>query len=164
MSDLFNQRPQLLKLVMAVSHDGFVARGPNDDMSWTGHYDKQLFRVLTGVGGTIGVGRVTAESIPKVLQGRTLQVLSGSPRFGMTLGSFAYKYPGAWLGGGQTVALEALRGGYLDEVHLCRAPAELGEGVADRVSPFIAEHVGWSLAMQTELMGVKHEVWRFGSR
>jgi dihydrofolate reductase len=154
-----------LKLVMAVSHDGFVAKGPTDDMRWTGSTDKQVFRLLTGTGGVVGVGRRTAELMPEKLAGRTLIRLSSFS--GMNLGQFAYKYDGAWLAGGQTIAMEALRIDLVDEVHLCRNAVELGEGVRDEITPWVSGEVPeqlhrWTRAMATKLDmgGVQVEVWR----
>lgn len=141
-----------LKLVMAVSKDGIVSLGPEDDMLWTGHDDKRAFRLLTHSGGALGAGRRTFERLPK-LKGRTVVCLSTRrgmvPNFEarriadlskcgpepvsseaayestMTLGQFAHANPDGWLIGGQTVALEALSISMLDLVVLCRAPIEL---------------------------------------
>ena len=154
-----------LKLVMAVSDDGFVARGPTDDMSWTPPADKEVFRLLTGVGGVVGVGHNTARHMPGKLSGRRLHVLSTSPLFGVGLGAFAHDNPGAWLAGGQTIAKEALTMGFLDEVHLCRNQVELGEGRRDLITPWLqAAGSGWHLEMSTRLGfgGVEVEVWRRG--
>lgn len=158
---------QGLKLVMAVSYDGFVARHPKDDMSWTDPQDKELFRSLTSVGGTCGVGRLTSEVMPKSLPGRRLVVLSNSPLFGISLGSFAFAYPGAWLLGGQTIAMEALKVALVDEVHLIRNSVELGEGIADQITPFLhdMEGEGWYQALDTRMSfgSLDHEVWRRGT-
>jgi dihydrofolate reductase len=149
-----------LKLIMSVSHDGFVARGDSDDMAWTGRADKQLFKSLTLVGGALGVGSKTAAVMPTHLPGRTLHVLSNSPLFGMTLGSFAYRYPGAWLLGGQTIAMEALRLQMVDEVHLIRNPVELGAGIRDEVTPFLKTPLRWVQAHAVvHATDVWHEVW-----
>ena len=64
-----------LKLVMAVSKDGFVSLGTNDDMLWTGPDDKRAFRLLTSVGGVLGAGRRTFEQLPR-LKGRRVICLS----------------------------------------------------------------------------------------
>lgn len=59
-----------MRLIMMGSRDGYVARTRNDDMSWTGKTDKQVFRLLTCVGGTIACGSKTWEMMPKRLAGR----------------------------------------------------------------------------------------------
>lgn len=129
-----------LKLVMAVSADGFVARGPTDDMTWTGSTDKRVFRLLTSVGGILGAGRRTFEQLPK-LEGRTVVPLS---RNGMTLIEFASQYPDAWLIGGQDIALDALRCGKLDQVFLCRSrEAFLRFGIKDEITPCLMRSLTW---------------------
>jgi dihydrofolate reductase len=64
-----------LKLIMAVSADGYLADGPDDDMSWTGKLDKLVFKLLTSVGGPLGAGRRTFMSLPN-LPGRELVCLT----------------------------------------------------------------------------------------
>jgi len=159
--------PASLRLVMAVSADGFVARGPKDTMDWTGHNDKRAFRLLTSVGSVLGVGRATAEVMPDHLPGRTLHVLSNRPGLGMSIGAFAFKYPGAWLIGGQTVAMEGLMNGLVTEVHICRNPAHLGSGVKDEMTPWMASRGDkgnpgrpWTCISQVYVGDVKVEAWR----
>lgn len=129
---------QGLKLIMAMSTDGFLCRGPEDDMRWTGYSDKRIFHALTMTGGVMGAGRKTFDLLPP-LHGRTLVCISRSgsdekfDRQGhrwpvMSLGMFAHRYPGAWLLGGPTVACEALNTHMVDEVHLCQSPAFIGRG------------------------------------
>jgi dihydrofolate reductase len=118
-----------MKLIMAVSKDGYVARGENDDMAWTGPDDKTVFKLLTHVGGLpLGVGRKTFEMIPK-LPGRSLVSLSMDPTKGCTFTSFYDQYPDAWLIGGQTIAMQAIEREMVDQVFLCRSPQVLGRGV-----------------------------------
>lgn len=180
-----------LKLVMAVSKDGFVSLGPDDDMLWTGPDDKRAFRLLTSVGGVLGAGRRTFENLPR-LKGRRVLCLStrrivlpnAEAREGMrhpfsdgplsddtayehavTLGQFAHQYPDAWLIGGQTVALEALSLGLVDQVFLCHAPIELHRsGLFDpRVAQreLITPHISsWSRQERLRLGGTTVEVWR----
>lgn len=139
----------MLKLILAVSADGYFARGPSDDMRWTGATDKKVFKLLTSVGAVCGVGSSTFRQMPR-LKGRRLVPLSRRPdpvpnyrvdeldaRPGsavpdwaamvtpMTLGRFAHAYPEAWLLGGPTVAQEALEIGLVDQVYLCRSPTVL---------------------------------------
>lgn len=128
-----------MKLIMAVSADGFVARGPDDSMSWAGPLDKQLFRLMTMTGSKmLAAGGRTYDLMPHLGGGRQLVRLRkqgfhvhGLPRMSlmdvdvteqdpkavvsrekcncMTLVDFAREYPDGWLIGGQTVALVALK-------------------------------------------------------
>ena len=101
---------------MACSADGFLARGPDDDMTWTGPADKRVFRVLTGVGGMCAVGTRTWELMPS-LEGRQVIPISQN---GYTLARLWDEHPDTWLLGGPTVARAALRLGLVSEFHLCR--------------------------------------------
>ena len=180
-----------LKIVMAVSKDGFVSFGPDDDMSWTGPDDKRAFRLLTAVGGVLGAGRRTFEMLPR-LKGRRVVCLSTRPvmvenaaaREGqqfpfsdgpmpadaayeraLTLGQFAHQHSTGWLIGGQTVALEALAIGLVDQVFLCHAPVELHR--FGRFDPRVAQRdlishriSTWSRQERVSVGKTAVEVWR----
>lgn len=151
-----------LRVLMAVSADGFVARGPDDDMRWTGPDDKQLFRSLTQVGGALGMGRVTYDLCAEKLRtyGRRTVCLSSRPGHGMGLGEFAFSHPGAWLIGGQTVVKEAIRIGLVDEVHLVENPNELGHGVRLDL-PVYDEHLwGFDAKLHLNWGWLVHRVFR----
>ena len=107
----------MLRLLMAVSGDGLLCRGPHDDMVWTGSTDKRLFRVLTSVGRVCAVGSGT-RGLMRDLPGRTLLELSRDGHTGYTLETFAQDHPDGWLLGGPTVAEAALRAGLVGEVYL----------------------------------------------
>lgn len=154
-----------LRLVMAVSADGFMSNHPNDDMSWLGRDDKTAFRILTGVGGVMGAGRATVQNMPPGLTGRTLLSLS---RSGMTLGDFAERHPGAWLLGGPELARQALLQDMLCEVHLCRSdraiwPRPVQGAWPDVVTPFLTGKAqvlyAWNLSMKTRLGDTVVERW-----
>lgn len=118
-----------LKLIMAVSADGFVASGPRDDMRWTGFTDKQVFRLLTASHPILLVGRKTAEVMPP-LPHRRVVPLSRDRERGMTLYDAAMAFPGAWLGGGAETAREALESDLVEVTYLCRTTAVLGGGIS----------------------------------
>lgn len=116
-----------MRLLMAVSADGLLCRGPSDDMKWTGRTDKLLFRILTGVGRVCAAGSTTRDLV-RSLPGRTLIGLS---RDDYTLEAFAEEHPDGWLLGGPTVTEAALRAGLVDEVYLSWiTDVKLGNGVA----------------------------------
>lgn len=126
-----------MKLIMAVSADGYVARKKGDDMSWTGPSDKAAFRLLTCVGGTptstfigpicastLACGPKTYELVPKTLAGRRLMRLSSRPRSTdpedlNDLAWYNRHYPTGWLIGGQTIALAALEQDLVDQAFIC---------------------------------------------
>jgi dihydrofolate reductase len=116
------------KLPLAVSDDGFLARGPKDDMKWTGATDKAVFRLLTLSGGELLAGRTTAEQMPP-LPGRKLITLSRQHHLGITLAEAAWVHRDAWLIGGPAIAEEALRANLVDRMFLCRVPVSLGDGI-----------------------------------
>jgi len=120
-----------MKLLMAVSSDGFLATGPDDAMRWTGVTDKAIFRLLTLTTSDrpILVGRRTAGMLPR-LHGRTIKMLSRHNDRGLTLEDAEAMYPEAWLIGGPTIALEALRLHLVTLAVLCQVPATLYQGIS----------------------------------
>ncbi len=116
-----------MRLLLAVSADGFLAKGPDDDMRWTGPVDKAIFRLLTLSNGNdvLLAGSRTFDQMPK-LPGRQMERLS---RDGMTLEMAAGRWPDAWLIGGPTVAVEALKLGLVSRAFMCISPVELGDGI-----------------------------------
>jgi dihydrofolate reductase len=117
------------KLLLAVSADGFLARGPLDDMAWTGRDDKAVFRLLTTTHkGPLLAGRRTAELLPR-LDGREVQVISRDRNAGYTLQEASWMHRDAWLIGGPTVAREALEANLVELAVICQAPAVLGDGI-----------------------------------
>jgi dihydrofolate reductase len=120
------------KLILAASADGFLAKGPDDSMRWTGRADKALFKMLTTSGGVLVGGRRTVEQMPP-LQYRTLLPLSRDTARGITLDQahsmFNDDLKSAWLIGGPTVAMEALKKGLVSRVYLNWVAHELGDGI-----------------------------------
>lgn len=117
-----------MRLIMAVSRDGLVSRAEGD-MSWTGHLDKKLFRLLTTVGNRpLGAGRTTYDLLPE-LKGRSVVSISRDSTKGCALGAYEAMTSGeGWLIGGQGVALSAIDEGYVHEVFLCHTPGHALEG------------------------------------
>lgn len=143
-----------MRLIMAVSGDGFVARDDQDTMAWTGATDKALFKLLTLTGSRIlAASAKTARLMPK-LKGREVLELS---RNGLTLAQFAVRYPLGTLLGGQTLALAALEWRLLSEVILMRLAKTLGQGQPDLLSAELAK--AWRCE-SVRLADVKTEVWQ----
>lgn len=117
-----------MKVLMAVSLDGFVARHERDDMSWTGDTDKKIFRLLTlSEDSPLLVGRKTAEFMP-ILPDRPIIHISRQDH-GTPLQTAWHTWPNAWLVGGPTVVEAAINGGLVSRMILVRIPAVLGEGI-----------------------------------
>lgn len=114
-----------MRLLMAVSRDGYLCKGPDDDMSWTGEADKRVFKSLSLVYGVCFMGSRTAAIMKAKLPGRTLHTLSRSGSF--TLQTASIQYPHAWLLGGPTVAYRAIVSDYVNEAHLCFVQATVFE-------------------------------------
>ena len=147
-----------MRLILAVSADGYLARGSDDQMEWTGSEDKLAFRQLTSVGGVCAAGSTTHALMPR-LPGRELIRLSRKPQEGsMGLGRLAYLHPDAWLLGGPTVALEAFQLSMVDEAFFCLNPTELGGGIAEDLRWRMSSRFWRSRAVAT-VGGVRVERW-----
>ena len=115
-----------MRLIMAVSGNGFVATGEDDDMSWTGPIDKAVFKLLTSTSNILAVSAKTLQYMPKELPGRgKLYGLSTNPARGVPLEDFAAMFPDAWLLGGQELALYAMKNGFVDKAYICRAMSSM---------------------------------------
>ena len=157
-----------MRIVMAVSKDGWMARRLDDNMRWLGPTDKAVFRILTGVGGYVAVGGNSRRCMPGRLIGRNLTVLSSKGP--ATLFDFYCRHPDGWLVGGPRLALLALDLGYVDEVHLCRSDRmafpEPG-ALEDLLTPWLGARKydaisdeGWRQEMETTVLDVTVECWR----
>lgn len=163
-----------MKLIMAVSKDGFVARGPEDDMSWTGPIDKAVFRLLTSTSDVLAVSAKSLEMMPEEMPGRgRVYALSTNPKRGIALEDFASIHPDAWLLGGQELAMFALKNGFVTKAYLCRA---LGteiwqpERIEDRLTPYFTKRryqkgagAWWDQTMRVKIHDLVVEVWERGS-
>jgi len=115
-----------MKLIIAVSGNGFVATGEDDDMSWTGPIDKAVFKLLTSTSDILAVSAKTLQYMPKTLPGRgKLYGLSTNPARGVPLEDFAAMFPDAWLLGGQELALYAMKNGFVNKAYICRAMSSM---------------------------------------
>lgn len=124
-----------MRLLLAVSADGYLALGPEDDMKWTGPLDKAVFRLLTlSDEDVLLAGSTTFDQMPQ-LPGRTMLRLSREDRpyskhKRLDLDVAAQCHPDAWLIGGPTIAEEALRRGLIDRAFICVSPTVLGSGMS----------------------------------
>lgn len=154
-----------MKLLMAVSKDGFVARSQEDDMSWTGPFDKAVFRLLSHVGGELACGSVTYGMLPR-LKGRTVYRLSRRPvvpynHVFQDLKWFQHFHPNGWLIGGQEIAVAALREGFVDQAFLCVSDRQAFEGIGSRLSTIIHDRgIEWALNDKLKVGDTTVEVWQ----
>ena len=116
-----------MKLLMAMSSDGFLAKNKDDDMKWTGKTDKQLFWLLTQFSaGPLLIGERSAEHMPSLFGRRVLKLNSKRA----PLQYAAELYSEAILLGGPNLAKVALDLGMIDIACIIVSPAELGSGMA----------------------------------
>jgi dihydrofolate reductase len=148
-----------MRLIMAVSSDGYVARCHGDTMDWLGRDDKAVFRLLTATGDrALACGTGTAPLLPPMV-GRKVYALS---RDDYGLSHFEQSHPNGWLIGGQTIALSALGQMYLSEVHLCRSD-RMAFPVDGAIRDLITERLmreNWDCDMKTRVGDVVVEAWR----
>lgn len=152
---------------MGVSADGYVSRGPDDDMSWLGPVDKKVFRILTGVGGKLACGFKTSQCMPEALDGREVAVIRSDWRKGPTIDHFNREHPDGWLVGGQHIAVNAIAMGLVTEAHICVSSRKAfpdGEPLhsGDICLLGVAMKGIMTKAMETRLLDVNVEVWRRG--
>lgn len=119
-----------MKLILAVSGDGFLCRGPEDDMKWTGPLDKFIFKLLTlSDGATLLAGSTTFSQLP-ILPGRkVVRISRGQYPGALSLPMAQQAYPDGWLLGGPTVARAALEQGLVSKAYICRSPNRLMHGI-----------------------------------
>lgn len=161
-----------MRLLMAITADGFVSRGPRDDMSWTGPLDKRLFRILTSVGGRVYAGSTTYElmrgsrHVPAyTLEGRRLFRVTRNPTDKAVEASLADIPSDGWLIGGPTIAYAAMDALMVEEVHLNRIIDVGGFDLTCKDAQKFNMHA-WTYypkVLETKIAGgltVVHEVYR----
>lgn len=161
----------MLRSIIAVSKDGYVAREEFDDMMWLGRTDKKIFRILTASCGIMATSKKTAALMPKKLDGRKLFTLSRKVQDGdfstHNLDWFYDHYTSheAWLIGGQELLLKALKEKYIGEIHICKssnfAYPIRNMGIKDEITKFLQTDIHWNMAMATQLLDVEVQCWRF---
>ena len=162
-----------MKLIMAVSADGFVAASETDDMSWTGPIDKAVFKLLTSTSDVLAVSAKSLQSMPKSLPGRgRIYGLSTDPLVGVTLEALAPVAPDAWLLGGQELALYALKNGFVSKAYICVSPAYIaspeneGTRIEDKLQPYFSRRLKspgrgswWENSLKINFGDLRVDVW-----
>lgn len=93
-----------MKAIFVESNNGYLARGPEDDMRWTPKLDKQLFKLLScAFGGICVCSRHTYELLPKQMIYDSNRRFIIAERIGQnSLVSLNKRFPNAVLIGGPT--------------------------------------------------------------
>jgi dihydrofolate reductase len=103
-----------MKFICAISPDGYMAQGPNDNMSWTPKIDKKIFQLISSLNnGICFVSEQTMKNMPQNLIGRTLIPIS---RKGLTLQLAEKMFPNSLLIGGPTLLRAANQLNLIDEL------------------------------------------------
>lgn len=178
-----------MKLIMAVSVDGFVAMSDHDPMNWTGRLDKKLFRAITMTGPRVlAAGATTFDQMPNLPDRRLIRIRKGGLHVCkpfssvvdvteeteknacecMTLVEFERAHPDGWLIGGQKCAVSALNHKLVSEMHLCVVLGQmLHRGVREQLRT-TAHGNGLRMDGITDVAGGSHhetvriEHWRRG--
>lgn len=124
-----------MRLLLAVSSDGFLARGAEDDMRWTGAFDKAVFRLLTLAESEddvpVLVGTTTFHQLPRLPGRRVIQVSTRpTSTDSVTLAEAAELWPRAWIVGGPATATAALKLELISRAFISVSPSVLGEGIS----------------------------------
>jgi dihydrofolate reductase len=142
-----------ITLVILQSIDGYLADGPDDDLSWGSKEDKQFFRDKTKEIGTMIMGSATFDNMPdfafkdrlaivmtsrpdeyrerveKLNQlGNRIELLNGTPQDCVKLLEAKNIDKAALIGGG-TLNGVFLDAGLITEMYITIAPVLLGKGI-----------------------------------
>lgn len=132
-------------LLMALTVDGKIARGPEDFPDWTGSEDKRMFKEATLKAGVLIMGSKTYDTIGRPLPGRKNIVLSRDtsrvsqqkdlvftskkPRELLSeLNQEGYKT--VVLAGGSQINTLFVRDDLIDEIHVTYVPLIFGNGLS----------------------------------
>ena len=160
-----------MRAILAVSKDGYLARGPVDPMDWLGKTDKAVLRILTSCGGKVAASRTTLAQMPEVLKGREMFMLSKSIRpalnnqiFGDLSQFFMAWGRDSWLLGGPKLVHLAIMTGMLDEIFMCHSdryafPAP-DTGIQDYITSHLEAFSDWNMVLETSINDVKVLTWR----
>lgn len=149
-------------LLMALTVDGKIARGPEDFPDWTGTEDKRMFKDSTLKAGVLIMGSKTYDTIGKPLPGRKNIVLSRnqtrvsqhdnlvftSKRPRDILAELQQEgYKTVVLAGGSQINTLFARDDLIDEIHVTYVPRIFGEGLSLFSEP---------VSLMLELIDFKH--------
>lgn len=103
-----------MKAIFCESSNGYLARNESDTMEWTGSLDKQMFKLLTTIGGVCVCSKHTYSLLPqKMLQG-SRQFIVAERTGKNSLVELNKIYPYAYLIGGPAFLSAAYKLGVID--------------------------------------------------
>ena len=110
-----------MKALYATSFNGYMAKGPDDDMSWTGKVDKQLFKLITTVAQVCVISKNLSNMLPdKVLKDPNRKfIICDKDVDERNLRKCNFWYSDAILLGGPLFIKEALKEDVIDMVIEC---------------------------------------------
>ena len=132
-------------LLMALTVDGKIARGPEDFPDWTGSEDKRLFKNTTLKAGVLIMGSKTYDTIGKPLPGRKNIVLSRDKSRVSSHEDLVFTsknprevlselrregYETVVLAGGSQINTLFARDDLIDEIHVTYVPRVFGKGLS----------------------------------
>ncbi|MBO4480407.1 MAG: hypothetical protein J5742_02145 [Alphaproteobacteria bacterium] len=105
-----------MKAIFVESCNGYLARGENDDMSWTPELDKKIFKLLTfACGGVYVCSPHTFGLLPEKMRMDKNRMFLVAKRSGdMSLRNLNYDFPNAILVGGPVFLQAAYDVGVID--------------------------------------------------
>lgn len=140
-------------LIILQSIDGYLADGPNDDLSWGSKEDKQFFRTKTKEIGTMIMGSATFENMPDFAfkercsivmtskpekyqervdrlnaAGNDIELFKGTPEECVKYLESKNIETAALIGGG-SINGSFLDSGLITEMFITVAPVKLGKGI-----------------------------------
>ena len=132
-------------LLMALTVDGKIARGPEDFPDWTGTEDKRMFKKSTLKAGVLIMGSKTYDTIGKPLPGRKNIVLSRNKSRVSQHEDLVFTsknprelisdlrregYETVILAGGSQINTLFARNDLIDEIHVTYVPRVFGIGLS----------------------------------
>ena len=139
-------------LLMALTADGMIARGPSHFPDWTSRQDKAMFKKVTQKAGVLIMGSRTYDAIGKPLPGRKNIVLTRNKQRRSTHPDLEFTdskpaelvdrlqregFTEVILAGGATINTLFARQGLIDEIQVTYSPKVFGQGLtlfADELS------------------------------
>jgi len=131
-------------LLMAMTADGMIARGPNHFPDWTSGQDKAMFKRVTQQAGVVVMGSRTYDAIGKPLPGRKNIVLTRNKQRRSSHPDLVYTdsdpaalltsleaegFVDVILAGGATINTLFARQGLIDEIQVTYSPKVFGAGL-----------------------------------